>query len=122
MQLTQMEALQLSDRINSELMLIEKFASAASICQDAELKRCFQEIQQSHQRHYNHLLNQVGASSQFQQAQPQAGQWGQQQQQWGQQSQYGQQQFGNFGQFTDPNQFGGGQWGTTGQIKDPGRY
>lgn len=70
MQLTQREALEVSELLRSEAVSMEVAGFLANQCQDAALKQILQRHAQEHQRHYNQLINWVQAP-----AQPVAGQY-----------------------------------------------
>lgn len=64
MSITQREFLELSDRINQEVVLIEKFGFYAAQAQDPEVRQVLREIQNSHLWHYELLLREANNTAQ----------------------------------------------------------
>lgn len=56
MQVTQREALEVSELLRSEAVTMEVAGFLANQCQDAQLKQILQRHAQEHQRHYSQLL------------------------------------------------------------------
>ncbi|OPX90885.1 MAG: hypothetical protein A4E54_00563 [Pelotomaculum sp. PtaB.Bin117] len=58
-QLTQMELLQLEELLRAEELAVKKSDFFADNCQDADLKKIFQESSRVHQGHLDGLLGQL---------------------------------------------------------------
>lgn len=72
MAFTQREFLFLDDLLHEEELQVKKFRAYAQQCQDPQLKQMLQSIAQSHERHFNTLLQQLGqqnSTGQYAQAQ-----------------------------------------------------
>lgn len=61
--LTQREFLYLKDTLDTEALLVEKYAAAANSVNDPELKRLSREIEQTHRSHYQTLSNFLGGGT-----------------------------------------------------------
>jgi len=61
--LTQREFLYLKDTLETEALLVEKYAAAANSVNDPELKRLSREIEQTHRSHYQTLSNFLGGGT-----------------------------------------------------------
>ncbi|HHY46440.1 MAG TPA: ferritin-like domain-containing protein [Firmicutes bacterium] len=62
--LSQRELMMLQDNISNEQVLINKFGFYAQQVRDPELKQVFQNIQRTHQQHYDILSRQLQAGLQ----------------------------------------------------------
>ncbi len=58
--ITTKELSALEDQLNSEVTLIKKYKSFASMCSDSTLKTKCEQIAMKHQDHYNKLIKYLG--------------------------------------------------------------
>lgn len=55
-QITEKELGNINDRLSDEENLVAKYRFYASITEDAEMKNCFLQAAQTHQKHYDALF------------------------------------------------------------------
>lgn len=54
--LTAKELTALEDQLNAELTLVKKYKHMASMCSDAQIQQCLNDVAQKHQQHFNTLM------------------------------------------------------------------
>ncbi|MEW6661537.1 MAG: spore coat protein [Bacillota bacterium] len=62
--LTQAELMQLREDISAEMLMIQKFAAYANMCNDQQVKQVITNVQRTHERHRDILMRHLMAAGQ----------------------------------------------------------